>query len=253
MGQVSGGECHAASGAGAQVPPSRVGWLLQCEPLSPGLSFPSCPGQAELPALGAPCQHPPAPQALGSPCCGPAPPSTRPGCLPRDVLAWRRIVILGSLQHPALGRESSALVSKTPTLAGSCGWQMEADKLNKLGHCHFLADIPSYSLHTVRKTRQALGWGGSGLSRIHGWFWDARPCPNPPGAAQLVLWGAFACRASGDLCVTSDEEAGGKARVPVPRLTWEPRTQTWPHPGSCEAALTPGNLALGQAGASLVS
>lgn len=33
------------------------------------------------------------------------------------------------------------LASRLDTLAQSCGWQMEADKLNKLGCDYFLADV----------------------------------------------------------------------------------------------------------------
>lgn len=41
------------------------------------------------------------------------------------------------------------LASKPDTLARSCGWQMEADKLNKLGRDCFLADVIRNSLRPV--------------------------------------------------------------------------------------------------------
>lgn len=46
-------------------------------------------------------------------------------------------------------RDWLMLASKPDTLARSCGWQMEADKLNKLGRDCFLADVIRNSLRPV--------------------------------------------------------------------------------------------------------
>lgn len=45
---------------------------------------------------------------------------------------------------------------------------MEADKLNKLGHNHSLADVTLNSLRPHWEGAQAAGGGGSGPSRICG-------------------------------------------------------------------------------------
>lgn len=51
-----------------------------------------------------------------------------------------------SRSQPGVRRRLAFASKFSDTLAQSCGWQMEADKLNKLGHNHSLADVTLNSL-----------------------------------------------------------------------------------------------------------
>lgn len=170
-------------GANATLLPEQVlkplasGWSQVTHyELSPlGLSFLICQGGADLAALWAPCQRPTASQAPGGPCpagCVPLLLAPMLAACPGPCVPWRRTIIPGSLQEPTLGRgEGSTLASKNPgTLARSCGWQREADKWNKLGPHHFLADVPLNSRRPSEEGIAGCTSGGGGLCRVQGCF-----------------------------------------------------------------------------------
>lgn len=243
------------------------GWnlLSHYELSSPGPRFPHWSREGPPVCSQAPCQHPCAPCTPAVPACAhepepsPCPAQLRPlpsrhpawsptqGCAPFGG-KWSSWAPLGS--SPGVRKASCSVPSSNPdTPAGSCGWRMEAGKLCELGRDSFLADVTRNSLRPPWKVRQAASQGGSGLSRVHGWF-------QVPGPVQTSV-GSQPAGPSEGLGATTVRGPLRRPQLTVPCLLGEPGTPSQGDVLGCvsggRSGLKPPSFTLrafGQAGAS---